>query len=55
MNTIFYADTADSASLLHEVAHSSLNHAEYARDIELLQMERDAWEFTSSVLAKKSN
>lgn len=30
--------------LLHEFGHAQLNHAKYSRDIELLAMERDAWQ-----------
>lgn len=31
-------------SLLHETAHASLNHKHYHSDLELLQMEAEAWE-----------
>lgn len=51
--TIFYADTADHASLAHEVSHALLHHGDYAKDIDLLKMERDAWEYAATVLAKK--
>lgn len=51
--TVYYRNTSDSASLMHEIAHASLGHAEYGYDIELLKMERDAWEYARSVLAKK--
>ncbi len=30
--------------LLHEVSHAALGHATYSRDIELIAMERDAWQ-----------
>lgn len=30
--------------LLHELSHGLLHHADYKRDIELLAMERDAWD-----------
>jgi hypothetical protein len=43
-NTVYYmADSDDSASLLHELAHGLLGHKSYSRDIALLEMERDAW------------
>ena len=50
-HTIYYAHPTDAASLLHEVAHMALGHAEYVFDIELLQMERDAWAHTINTLA----
>lgn len=31
--------------LLHETAHAILEHRQYARDIELLAMERAAWDY----------
>lgn len=42
--TITYTTHYLPHKLLHEVAHSILNHTEYDRDIELLDMERVAWE-----------
>lgn len=51
--TIFYAEPIDAASLLHEVAHGVLSHTRYAYDIELLQMERDAWDYTLTTLAPR--
>lgn len=51
---IYYDQTSnDGASLLHEVAHGILAHTDYSRDIELLQMERDAWGYASSTLSAK--
>src|SRR3546814_626438 len=32
------------AQLFHELSHSLLGHSDYSRDINLLKMERDAWE-----------
>lgn len=52
---IYYADTNDKISLLHEVAHALLHHTEYTRDIELLKLERQAWEYTSRTLAPRYN
>lgn len=51
--TVYYADASDTASLLHETAHAALGHGEYASDIELLQMERDAWDLAAGSLSKK--
>jgi hypothetical protein len=52
--TIFYDQSSDyEASLLHELAHALLEHAEYTKDISLIEMERDAWELAVQTLAKK--
>lgn len=51
-NTIFYKALADkplevdNVSLLHELSHALLGHAHYDKDIELLKMEREAWDKT---------
>ena len=50
--TVYYANTSDAPLLLHEVAHAALAHTDYAYDIELLKMERDAWEYACTILAK---
>lgn len=44
--SVFYAITgADSSQLLlHELGHALLGHGSYVKDIELLAMERAAWE-----------
>jgi hypothetical protein len=50
--TITYiADSDDQASLLHELAHAILGHAAYNRDIELLELERSAWQYATDHLA----
>lgn len=52
--TIFYDHTSDDqASLLHELSHASLRHADYTKDIELIEMERDAWEHATTTLSKR--
>lgn len=44
-NTIYYEPgESDGSLLLHELAHAILGHADYKRDIELLSMERMAWD-----------
>jgi hypothetical protein len=40
--TIFYANS--SPDLLHELGHALLNHQDFTQDVELLQMERQAWQ-----------
>lgn len=41
--TVYYRKGCTNAELLHELGHALLGHAEYARDIILLEHERDAW------------
>lgn len=52
-HTVYYPNIIDSASLAHETAHAALSHDAYARDIDLMKIERDAWEYTTTVLAKR--
>lgn len=40
---IYYIPSGDISLLLHEVGHAILAHTDYKHDIELLEMERDAW------------
>lgn len=43
--TVFYTGAdSDYAFLLHELSHGLLDHAEYRRDIDLIAMERAAWD-----------
>ncbi|TAL14927.1 hypothetical protein EPN95_01720 [Patescibacteria group bacterium] len=44
-NTVYYTGADDDyAFLLHELSHGLLSHAEYNRDVELIAMERAAWD-----------
>lgn len=45
-NTVFYVTNKKHAdwSLLHETGHMASHHKNYSTDIELLQMEVEAWE-----------
>jgi hypothetical protein len=48
--TVYYKDEAGSdAFLLHELSHGLLRHSEYNRDIELIAMERAAWDKASEL------
>ncbi|HJP81142.1 MAG TPA: hypothetical protein VJ841_01970 [Candidatus Saccharimonadales bacterium] len=47
--TVFYSDNIPE--LLHELGHAILKHQEYRRDIELLKIESDAWEYAAKTLA----
>lgn len=50
--TISYIpDSDDTPDLLHELAHALLKHRDFARDILLLAMERDAWQYARQFLA----
>ena len=53
-NTVFLnVNSTDHEELLHEVAHGLLGHQTFKRDIELLAMERDAWNYAQNNLALK--
>ena len=47
-NTIFYNEKLPNFNLfiLHELAHAILQHNSYDRDIQLVTMERQAWDYT---------
>lgn len=53
--TIFFDehDAHCHERLLHEVAHAQLEHSRYERDIELIALERDAWQYAKSTLAPR--
>lgn len=42
--TVYYEPDISAAQLLHEVGHAVLGHAAYRRDVELVRMEREAWQ-----------
>ena len=56
-NTVVYdhSDPSFEARLLHEVGHSRLQHTSYNRDIDLIAMERDAWQEARVNLGPKYN
>jgi len=47
-NTIYYDNNAENSAvfLLHELSHALLGHSNYDRDIQLVIMERQAWDYT---------
>ena len=52
-HTIYYSlDDDNNGFLFHELSHGLLGHADYKRDIELIAMEREAWD-KSKEIAKK--
>jgi Zn finger protein HypA/HybF involved in hydrogenase expression len=44
--TVFYDKDADDmwVILIHELAHGLLEHTDYSKDVQLLNLERQAWE-----------
>jgi hypothetical protein len=49
-NTVYYTGSDDDYSfLLHELSHGLLGHADYRRDVELIAMERAAWDKAVSI------
>jgi len=51
-STIDFVNNGDTGLLLHELAHALLNHIDYSRDIELLVMERQAWDKAKELATK---
>ncbi|MEI6228611.1 MAG: hypothetical protein WCP11_01145 [Candidatus Saccharibacteria bacterium] len=50
-NVIFYNEKSPDLAvfLLHELSHALLGHNQYERDIQLITMERQAWDHTSKL------
>jgi ribosomal protein L37AE/L43A len=42
-NTVFYVKN-DKINLLHELGHALCGHKKFVQDVELLHIERDAWD-----------
>lgn len=42
---------ADLASLLHELGHATAVHHDYSQDIELIKLERSAWDVACTIAA----
>lgn len=51
LSAIGYTITGEVHLLLHELGHACLNHTSYARDVQLLEMERAAWEYAQTHLS----
>lgn len=52
--TVYYnAAAIDNATLLHEVSHALLKHADYDKDIGLIDMEREAWTYATDTLGPR--
>ncbi len=56
LKTIFYTidqdGSLDEVQLIHELAHAVLGHNSYEKDVELLQLEVQAWEMTRQLMTK---
>jgi DNA-directed RNA polymerase subunit M/transcription elongation factor TFIIS len=48
----FYESDNDYVYMFHELSHALLGHADYTRDVELLAMERDAWDKAVEIAKK---
>ncbi len=46
LSTVYYKPGKDVITLLHETAHALLNHTGYEHDIDLIHLEREAWNKT---------
>lgn len=56
--TVYFVENAPDSSatvLLHELGHALLNHRQYQRDIDLLKIEREAWELVRTDLGPRYN
>lgn len=55
-NTIYYDKKSSDllVFLLHELSHALLGHNQYDRDIQLITMERQAWDYTVKLALKYS-
>ena len=53
--TVFIDPEAEQGSIfiLHELSHAILGHEDYDRDINLIKLERDAWEYAQNTLASR--
>lgn len=51
--TIFFADSPDfEAQILHELGHALNSHSNFEMDVELLQMEVEAWQTAREISQK---
>ena len=53
--TVTYTPDTTDCALLHELAHALLGHSGYHFDIDLLRLERKAWDHARRVLAPRYN
>lgn len=48
-STVYYCNTEDDLSLLHETCHGILEHKNYHSDIQLVSLELEAWDKAKSL------
>lgn len=56
--TVHYNENTDGdgrITLLHELAHALLDHQQFKHDIDLLKIEREAWDYAKDVLGPRYN
>jgi hypothetical protein len=53
--TVFYREDGNFHELLHELAHAVLGHTTYGKDMQLIEIERDAWDYAAISLAPLYN
>ena len=53
-HTVYYKPSGDIVTLLHETAHAVLDHTGYEHDIDLIHLEREAWNKTLELSKKYS-
>lgn len=53
--TVYIDPNAQNAAsfILHELSHAVLGHQGYKRDIDLIKLERDAWDYAQNTLAPR--
>jgi len=52
--TVYFDPTSrDTASLLHELSHAILDHRQYSRDIQLIELEQAAWQYARGTLSER--
>jgi hypothetical protein len=53
LDSIYYSPDSPACHLLHELAHAVLGHKHYPLDIDLLRIERSAWDHVRTVLGPR--
>ena len=54
-DTVYYPVEYETHQLLHEVGHALLHHTNFLLDINLLEMERHAWQYARNIIAPRYN
>lgn len=51
--TISYRSDGEAGFLLHELGHALLGHKEYTRDVQLIELEQEAWAYAKGHLSSR--